>query len=294
MSHPTLHRYRGSSAELAFFEWRADLAGRAPVVLFAHATGFHARVWDELIAHLGARHVLSVDQRGHGRSENAPITHWRQLGEDLAELVAHLGLEAAIGVGHSMGGHAMVEAAAANPGAFQRLVLIDPVIASPGDYQEGGWLVDLAGDQPHPTSKRKNRFASPDEMFERFRDRHPYSLFEPRALRDYCDYGLLPAADGDGWVLACPPATEASIYMTSRTNPGVYDAIRALEVPVTVLRARGAERREGVMDFTTSPTWAGLAGEFRRGRDVELPDLTHFMPMQAPALIAEYVRGARP
>jgi hypothetical protein len=82
--------------------------------------------------------------------------------------------------------------------------------------------------------------------------------------------------------------------MTSRTNPGVYDAIRALEVPVTVLRARGAERREGVMDFTTSPTWPGLASEFRRGTDVQLPDLSHFMPMQAPALIAEYVRGARP
>jgi hypothetical protein len=48
------------------------------------------------------------------------------------------------------------------------------------------------------------------------------------------------------------------------------------------------------MDFTASPTWPGLAREFRRGTDVQLPDLTHFMPMQAPALIAEYVRGARP
>jgi hypothetical protein len=95
-------------------------------------------------------------------------------------------------------------------------------------------------------------------------------------------------------VLACPPTTEASVYMTSRSNPGVYDAIRALEIPVVVLRARSAAERGGVMDFTTSPTWPGLAGEFQRGTDVHLPELTHFMPMQDPKLIADYVLGVLP
>ena len=28
-------------------------------------------------------------------------------------------------------------------------------------------------------------------------------------------------------------------------------------------------------------------------RDVYLPELTHFIPMQAPALTAEYLRGER-
>ena len=35
-------------------------------------------------------------------------------------------------------------------------------------------------------------------MFDRFADRRPYSFFTRRALRDYCEHGLLPASDGDG------------------------------------------------------------------------------------------------
>jgi lipase len=292
---PALHRAR-FEVELAWFEWRAELAGREPTIFFAHATGFHARVWDPVIARMPDRHVVAVDQRGHGRSEKVEIRDWHDLGQDLAALVEHLGLADAVGVGHSMGGHALVAAAAQWPGSFRRLLLVDPVIASPDDYpdHEGGWTIDLPGGGPHPTSKRKNRFASPDAMFERFRDRHPYSLFEPAALRAYCDYGLLPAPDGDGFVLACPPAVEASIYMTSRTNPAIHDAVRAIDVPVTVLRARSAEHREGIMDFTTSPTWTSLADEFHRGTDVYLPHLSHFIPMQDSQLTAGYVLGARP
>ena len=295
MSEPILHRHRGAEAELAYFEWNSQLAGREPTVFFAHATGFHARVWDQLISRLGDRHVYSMEHRGHGRSEKLPIEHWKSLGQDMAGLVRHLALDGAIGVGHSMGGHAIAEAAAACPGAFQRLLLVDPVIASPAEYGgKGGWSVDLMGGKQHPTAKRKNRFESPEAMFARFRDRHPYSLFDPEALRDYCQYGLLPAADADDFVLACPPTTEASVYMTSRSNPGVHDAIRKVQIPVVVLRARSADHRDGVMDFSTSPTWAGLADEFPHGTDVQLADLTHFMPMQDPERIAQYVLGRLP
>ncbi|MDJ0847811.1 MAG: alpha/beta hydrolase [Myxococcota bacterium] len=276
--------------ELAYFEWGRELRGARPTVLFVHATGFHARVFDRVIDHLGERHVVSVDQRGHGRSGGkVPVRHWRDMGEDLAALVRELGLEGAIGVGHSMGGHALVDAAAACTGAFARLVLIDPVIASPGEYPGGGWKAEHLPGGVHPTARRKNRFASREAMVERFADRSPYSLFEPEALRDYCEWGLLPASDGDGYVLACPPEVEASVYMTSRTNPGIHDSVRALDVPVLVLRAREHSGDGGAMDFTSSPTWPGLAGEFRRGRDVHLRDRTHFLPMEAPALVAAYV-----
>ena len=39
--------------------------------------------------------------------------------------------------------------------------------------------------------------------------------FSRAVLEDYCRFGLLPAADGQGFVLACPPAIEASIYTGS-------------------------------------------------------------------------------
>jgi pimeloyl-ACP methyl ester carboxylesterase len=291
---PAQRRLRANGIQLACFEWGRAFAGAQPSVLLVHATGFHARVWDEVIRRLGPRHAIAVDQRGHGRSEKLEVRHWHDLSLDLAALVRELGLEGAVGVGHSMGGHALVEAAAACPGAFRRLLLIDPVIASPQGYTRGGWRADTLRGEPHPTSKRKNRFRSPAEMLERFRDRLPYSLFDPAVLRDYCEWGLLPAPDGDGYVLACPPEIEASVYATALTNPGVHASVRALEIPVTILRAREASGDLGVMDFTSSPTWPGLVRELPQGREVYLPDHTHFLPMEAPALVAAYVNGDGP
>ena len=64
----------------------------------------------------------------------------------------------------------MVEAAAACPDRFRRLVLVDPVIASPSDYGVGGWRIPSEGGEPHPTAKRKRHFESPEEMIERCSD----------------------------------------------------------------------------------------------------------------------------
>jgi hypothetical protein len=79
--------------------------------------------------------------------------------------------------------------------------------------------------------------------------------------------------------------------MTSRTNAAVYDSIRALEIPVLILRAKAPPSERDVMDFACSPTWPGLVHEFRDGREVHLAEYTHFLPMQAPELVARYVLG---
>jgi pimeloyl-ACP methyl ester carboxylesterase len=260
----------------------------------AHATGFHARVWDQVINHLGRRYVIAVDQRGHGRSEKTLIRHWRVMGEDLAAVVRELDLRDAIGVGHSMGGHAMAEAAAACPDRFRRLVLIDPVIFGPSDYRRAEGMVEQLGGQTHPTAKRRNRFTSPGEMFERFRDRPPYARFDPSVLRDHCEYGLLSAPDDDGYVLACPPEVEASVYMSSGTNGSVYQSIRSVQIPVMILRARGPSGERDMMDFVSSPTWPGLVHEFPDGHELHLPEHTHFLPMEEPEQAAGYILASDP
>jgi pimeloyl-ACP methyl ester carboxylesterase len=289
MVEPTRHRVATNGVEIACVEWGAEFRGRSETILLAHATGFHARIWDPIVARLGERHVVAVDQRGHGRSTSCVIQHWDGFGRDLNEVVRSLELESCIGVGHSMGGHAMVEAAGRRPDAFERLLIMDPVIASPDAYGDGGWA--LPDGEPHPTSKRKNRFPSANAMYERFRDRHPYSLFDRATLRAYCDHALLPAPDGDGFVLACPPEVEASVYMTSRSNAAIHDRVRAVRQPVLILRAPPPSEI-GVMDFSSSPTWPGLVTEFANATEHVLEDLTHFIPMQAPDLVARAILTA--
>lgn len=285
---PEQHQHELNGVELVWFTWpgRGPAASEPPILL-VHATGFHARCWDQVVRHLGDRRVIAVDMRGHGRSGNTPPISWDAFGQDLSALVAHLGLEGAVGVGHSMGGHTLVQAAADHPVAFSRLLLVDPVIMAPEFYGAApSWI---EGDE-HPTAKRRNNWQSWEEMFERFRDRMPFAAWDPAVLEDYCRWGLVPDAEGDGLVLACPPRVEAAIYMGSAAR-SIYELLPDIRIPVTVLRARPRPAVRDAMDFSSSPTWPELAQQFPDGHDVHLPELSHFIPMEAPALVAEYILG---
>ncbi|MEZ5559486.1 MAG: alpha/beta hydrolase [Pseudomonadales bacterium] len=284
---PREHRFHTSELGLCYFEWGQP---DAPPVLLLHATGFHARCWDQTVAALpeGYR-VVAVDMRGHGRSDKRPPYEWPSFARDIVELVQALDLRDAVGVGHSMGGHCLTQVAARLPGAFQRLLLVDPVIVDPESYgsrRHGGF----ATAEDHPVARRRALWRSPEEMIERFRDRHPFSLWQPQVLEDYCRHGLLPhAGPEDGYELACPPVVEASIYMGSAATD-IYDLIPTIDIPVVVLRAPGRTPEEAeVMDFSKSPTWPGLAARFPHGRDVYLPQHSHFIPMQDPALVARFI-----
>lgn len=283
---PIEHWFQSATAKLCYFEWNAETRPRQPTVLLVHATGFHARCWDQVVARLPGRHVIAVDMRGHGRSSNdGPIT-WDQFGEDLAALIAHLQLQAAIGVGHSMGGHCLVQAAAEMPQAFCQLLLIDPVILAPEVYDSG----PFEGIAEHPTAKRRNAWASWQEMFERFATRKPFAAWDPDVLEDYCRHGLVPAEEGEGYQLACPPQVEAAIYLGSSAND-IYQLVRQVQTPTTILRARerSSDGERDPMDFSASPTWPGLVREFPQACEEHLVDHSHFIPMEAPQLVADRI-----
>jgi pimeloyl-ACP methyl ester carboxylesterase len=289
-AEPALHHIPSHGILLACHEWRPALRGSSPTLLMVHATGFHARVWDQTIKRLPGRHVIAVDQRGHGRSESAPFASWETFGRDLAGAAAAFELQGAVGIGHSMGAHALVQAAAFEPGRFSRLVLVDPVLLAPEAYH----LPPVPAGTLHPAAGRKNHFASAQAMFERFADRPPYAVFDRQALRDYCEHGLRPAANGHGYELACAPAFEGSIYPVARQNPGVIASIRALQIPVLVVRARPQDPTILPWDPLGSPTWPGLAAEFHHGRDLHLTEKTHFLPMEDPALMARLIDEVAP
>lgn len=287
---PVEHSFQSTGARLTYFEW-----GQVgdPQVLLIHATGFHARCWDAVVAAMPTGpgkgyHIYAVDMRGHGRSERLAPYVWESFGHDVGELVEHLELSDAIGVGHSMGAHCLTQVCAQYPGAFKRLLLIDPVIFDPEMYT-GERYPGLESAADHPVSKRRDSWTGWEEMYERFKDRGSFGLWKDEVLRDYCRYGVLPKPDGNGFELACPPLVESSIYLGNR-GTNVYELIPLVQIPVVILRAKGRDPGEHeLMDFTVSPTWEKLAEQFAQGRDVYLPHLTHFIPMQDPELVARFI-----
>lgn len=278
-----------NGVRLCWFEWEPEHRSDG-TTLFVHATGFHARCWNQTVKRLPDRHVIAVDMRGHGRSDKSGPFSWDVFGADVTEFVEALNLEKITGVGHSMGGHSVVQAAARHPARFEKLVLVDPVILSPEIYRQSASLHDawLSESGEHPVARRRNHFDDARAMFDNLAGRGGYAAWQDEVLHDYCQYGLLPNPDGEGCVLACPPRVEAAIYMGS-SGTDIYDQIETIDLPVTVLRARQREADRGEMDFSKSPTWEGLAERFQNGTDVYLPEMTHFIPMQDPQLVADYI-----
>lgn len=272
--------------DIAYAEWGGE---HATTVLLAHATGFHGRCWDGVVRELGdGVRVLAPDLRGHGRTTKRGPYDWHEFGADVTAFVEALDLTGLVAAGHSMGGHSIVQAAGRQPERFGKLLLVDPVIMDPEQYAGRNPRFTAVSAAEHPVARRRNAWASTDAMFDRFADRQPFRLWRRDVLMDYCQHGLV--ADGDSFVLACPPLVEASIYMGS-AGRDISDIIATLPHPTVVLRGHRKSERDGEMDFTQSPTWPGLAAALPNGRDVYLPELTHFIPMQRPDLVAAHIRG---
>lgn len=275
---PELHLIAHDDIDLAVWEW----PGAGTPLLLVHANGFHGRCWDQVIAYVPDRHCYAVDLRGHGRSSKPePPYTWRAIGDDVAAIARKLGLHDALGVGHSLGGHALAHAATIIPAAFRALLLIEPVILPRSSY---------AGPRPpeHFAARRRNHWASPQAMEQRFKDRLPFSRWHPAVLHDYCTYGLLPAPDGAGYMLACPPAIEAAIYAAG-VEADIYAELPAITMPVRLVRAGTLEPTQ-VWDMSASATAPDLVQHVPRAEDVYLPEYTHFVPMEHPALIAQHIR----
>ena len=293
-SQPRQQSVTVNGVELCYFE--GGRRGPEGSVLLTHATGFHGRCWDQVIAALPEawrqRHIVAWDQRGHGRSSKVPPYNWGSCGEDLVAFVEALDLNLACAAGHSMGGHLLVLAAAELPRRFQRLVLIDPVIMAPDMPRSA----QAASAEDHPVARRRNSWQDWRAMYDRFSDRDPYRLWDPAVLEDYCRFGVVAAGDGAEapFELACPPLVEASFYSQGPMSSDVHQRIPQIAQPVLVVRARLGDGPRTGMDFSRSPTWPALADAFTQGKDLHLAGLTHFIPMQAPAVTAELIALGAP
>jgi pimeloyl-ACP methyl ester carboxylesterase len=255
-------------------------------ILFAHGNSFHGRCWDAVIELLPQQRCLAIDLRGHGRSDSiSPPARWQDFGQDLIDISRDLNLNRVIGVGHSLGGHAITYAAATAPDLFASLVLVDPVILPRESYA-------LPSPENQATLRRRNYFASSDEMFERFKTRPPFSSWQPRVLRDYCQFALRPKSASNSFELACSPEVESAIYLTANApDANLYDLLPSIAIPVLLIRS--AQTKDGASSARTeSPTAPNLISFFERGTELIAKDNSHFIPMESPERMANWIRLA--
>ena len=222
-----------------------DLGGHnnltTPVLLFADATGLCGRVWEPMASYLVDRYrCVALDFRGHGLSslpEGGASLAWSAMADDLGAVLDEInGTGRPIhGIGHSMGGAALVLAAARRPAAFRSLWLYEPVIVPPGGL--------TSADGPNPmadgAARRRERFDSWQEAYDNFAAKEPLRQLHPDALRAYVDGAFAPEHDG-AVVLRCQPSTEAEVFRQA-LGSGVWGVVPRLDLPVAVVAGMAAE-----------------------------------------------------
>jgi pimeloyl-ACP methyl ester carboxylesterase len=267
--------------ELAYLDW----GGEGELVVMHHANGFGAASFALVAAALRDRYrVISFDARGHGDStpvsavENADAYQWPRLAADYAAalcgVVEMLGRERVrYALGHSFGGLLTLAAAAAHPGLFEELVLLDPVIHArarvpdPSGVHPGTVLVDAA-------RRRRNVFPSREAAYDHFAGRDLFREFRPEALALYVAEGLAETATGE-FALKCHPEVEAAIF----SGGGSIDAFELagqLSARTRLVHATGGNFDRAVYDELSKRI---------PDADVVSCDAGHLFPMERPDLV---------
>ena len=250
--------------------------------LFCHATGFHGAVWEPMSAALGGGFERwAIDFRAHGASVVPPGTPlpWAAIRDDLLAVVDDLALPDGqlLGVGHSMGGAALLLAEQARPGTFAGLWLYEPIVPPFGampQTQGSNQLADGA-------RRRRPSFASQEAALANFASKPPLSVARADALHAYIRHGLVAGEDG-AVHLACRPDDEARLY-EGGAGHGAFDHLAEVQCPVVV--AASAE------PFGPAQFGGAAAEALPHGRLEVHEHLTHFGPLESPTELAASLRA---
>lgn len=270
-----------------------DFGGDGPLLLLSHATGMHGWIWKPVADHLVDRaHCVAVDLRGHGDSDVPEGTglSWNRFGTDVLSAAREFGGGAAIiGVGHSLGGAALLMAELEAPGTFEQLFLYEPAVNADVGGQDWESLLVFRDAMVEMTARRRGSFPSRAEALANYVGKPPMDQFQAATLGAYVEHGFSDQPDsGENSVsLKCTPETEARIYAATYDHD-TGGRLHEIACPVTV--ASGSET--GELQRRSVETLASRFGWMH----VVLDGADHFGPMQQPkqfaATVARHTLGA--
>jgi lipase len=189
----------------------------APPLVCLHGVTSHALHFEQLGRRLGAtRHVVALDQRGHGRSTWEPPWHLEQYVADAVAAVREHGVDGpAAWLGHSFGGRVAYEVAAARPELVERLVLLDPAIRL--DPSVGLYAAENA--------RQERAYASFEEAVDR---RYEESALHstPRALLEEELRGHLEQGEDGLWRYRYCQSAVVAAYGEMSREPPPFERVR--------------------------------------------------------------------
>jgi esterase len=249
------------SLELAHTDY-----GSGPPVVILHGLLGSARNWATISKHLaGAYRVLAVDLRDHGRSPWADDMGYEAMAEDVAALIARLGLAPAAIVGHSMGGKVAMQLALSHGNAVARLVVVD---IAPVRYERSFASYVEAMRQVDP--KAVGRRSDVDESLER--------AVPDAGVRAFLLQNLVSSNGGFAW--------RVNLEALSASMDAIMDfpisTSRTYEGPALFLSG-------GRSDYVRPEHRVGIERLFPRAEFAVIEDAGHWVHAERPAAFLEVV-----
>ena len=268
-----------------------------PGFQFAHATGFNALTYKELLEPLSNDfNVRAVDARGHGftklKANPQDMYDWKIYCDDLiksVEIFVEKTQKPIILSGHSMGAASAIQVAAIRPDLVSGLVLVDPVlmtnkikvifkIGRKYPIFKNFPIIKQGMMMSEATKKRRRYWKNKEEIFNSYKNKLIFKTWTETTIRNYIEGGT--ELIGDETRLTCDPLWEAATFSSWKHD--AMGLIDKLNCPITLLQA----------EFNSTARGDGpikLMQQDKLGVHKIIKGSTHFLPMEFPNIIKEEI-----
>ncbi|WP_375400088.1 alpha/beta fold hydrolase [uncultured Amnibacterium sp.] len=256
-----LQRTRGADVDIAF-----RIRGSGPAVVLLHGTSASHAVWEPISTALASfATVITLDQRGHGRSDKPPTGYTGpDFAGDVVTVLDALGIDSAIVGGHSLGARNAWLVGALHPERIRGVLAVDYTPWVETEVIDVLQVRVAAGDRA---------FTSVDEIEAYLQSRYP--LLPTDAVVRRAEWGYRQGADGRWRPLADPVAMDQLI--DGFRTPWAEE-FEAVGVPMSQLR--GAHSA-----IVSDTAWQTALDARPQDRAVVDPDADHYLPEEHPQLV---------
>ena len=252
-----------------------ELGSGDPPLVFVHGLACAHEDWRNQVDYFApSNRVVSLDLRGHGRSEAYTSFDIVSFGADVAALIAALRLPPVVLVGHSMGCRVILECARIAPQCAAGLMLID-----------GSRFAGTSADVARRTVQRAIQASGYDAFFE--------GLFTQMFTAD-SNAKIRDAIVARARRLPQSVGLELVSQMAAWDADVAERALASTEIPMTVIQSTGLnENRERVsLRPGDSSPWLDLVAELAPRADIAiLPGVGHFTMIEAAEEVNRHIEA---
>jgi haloalkane dehalogenase len=262
-----------------------EAPGEDPPFVLLHGFPDDHRIYDELMARLAPRRSVAFDFAGYGRSERSDRTHFspEDHGAEITAVLAALGIDRAVLVGHDASGPDAVMYALTNPERVAHLVLLNTVFGNQPSLTMPE-MTRLLSD-PQLTTLADDLLGDPNQLFWlMMRWGQQFGLAEGTVQKS-----ILAQFYGDDQqpdAIAAIRAWTAALRDALHQQDALIDsgALGRLAVPVSIVW--------GETDRYLTPALAAEIAALFPDASVHLvPDVGHYPQHDRPEVVAELLKS---